>query len=128
VGFAANLSEADHSPLAADRAWWVINSRTGRPIREPNMTAFSIKTVRQIGFALVAAGAMALTSTASHAYSQEAAQMCTNDAFRLCSSEIPNIAKITTCMRSHRSELSSGCRTVMDRDAAAARSHKVAAE
>ncbi|NVN86415.1 MAG: hypothetical protein HXX15_10045 [Rhodopseudomonas sp.] len=92
------------------------------------MTAFSIKTVRQIGFALVAAASMSMASTASYAYSDEAAQMCTSDAFRLCSSDIPNVSKITACMRSHRSDLSVGCRTVMDRDAAAARTHKVAAE
>ena len=45
--------------------------------------------------------------------------MCTGDAFRLCSSEIPNIPKITACMFKHRVELSTGCRTVMDRDLAA---------
>ena len=30
--------------------------------------------------------------------------MCTGDAFRLCSSEIPNIPKITACMIKHRAE------------------------
>ncbi|MBR0796639.1 hypothetical protein JQ615_14685 [Bradyrhizobium jicamae] len=68
----------------------------------------------------------ALSSTASFAFSAEAQQMCTGDAFRLCSAEIPNIPKITACMIKHRSNLSSGCRAVMDRDLAAQR--KVAAE
>ena len=45
--------------------------------------------------------------------------MCTGDAFRLCSSEIPNISKITACMMKQRASLSSGCRAVMDRDLAA---------
>jgi hypothetical protein len=54
--------------------------------------------------------------------------MCTGDAFRLCSSEIPNIPKITACMFKHRTELSTGCRTVMDRDLAAQKSSKVAAQ
>ena len=44
--------------------------------------------------------------------------MCTGDAFRLCSSEIPNIPRITACMYKHRADLSTGCRTVMDRDLA----------
>jgi hypothetical protein len=44
--------------------------------------------------------------------------MCTGDAFKLCSSEIPNIPAITACMIKHRSQLSSGCRVVMDRDLA----------
>ncbi|QPF85014.1 hypothetical protein IC762_01355 [Bradyrhizobium genosp. L] len=72
-----------------------------------------------------AAAVSALSSTASFAFSAEAQQMCTGDAFRLCSAEIPNIPKITACMIKHRSQLSSGCRVVMDRDLAA---KKVAAE
>jgi hypothetical protein len=68
----------------------------------------------------------ALSSTASFAFSAEAQQMCSGDAFRLCSSEIPSIPKITACMIKHRSDLSSGCRVVLDRDLAAQR--KVAAQ
>jgi hypothetical protein len=67
----------------------------------------------------------ALSSTRSFAFSAEAQQMCTGDAFRLCSSDIPNIPAITACMYKHRSELSSGCRAVMDKDLAA-RGRKVA--
>jgi hypothetical protein len=54
--------------------------------------------------------------------------MCTGDAFRLCSDEIPNIPKITACMYKHRADLSTGCRAVMDRDLAARKSSKVAAD
>jgi hypothetical protein len=60
----------------------------------------------------------ALSSTSSFAFSAEAQQMCTGDAFRLCSSEIPNISRITACMLKQRANLSAGCRTVMDRDLA----------
>ena len=70
---------------------------------------------------------MALSSTASFAFSAEAQQMCTGDAFRLCSSEIPDIPAITACMFKHRANLSTGCRTVMDRDLAA-QQPKVAAK
>jgi hypothetical protein len=48
-------------------------------------------------------------------------------AFRLCSSEIPNIPKITACMIKHRADLSPGCRAVMDRDMSQ-KSNKVAAQ
>ena len=58
----------------------------------------------------------AVSSTSSYAFSEEARQMCTGDAFKLCSSEIPNIPKITACMISHRAQLSSGCRAVMDKE------------
>jgi hypothetical protein len=93
------------------------------------MTAYLTRTIRQAGFALAfAASFSALSSTASFAFSAEAQQMCTGDAFRLCSSDIPNIPAITSCMIKHRADLSSGCRAVMDRDPAAPKSGKIAAQ
>ena len=84
------------------------------------MIASHARTFRQAGLVLAfAASVSTLSSTASFAFSAEAQQMCTGDAFRLCSSEIPNIPKITACMFKHRAELSAGCRTVMDHDLAA---------
>jgi hypothetical protein len=84
------------------------------------MTVFFTNTVRKVSLALVlAASFSAAASTSSFAFSAEAQQMCTGDAFRLCSSEIPNISKITACMMKQRASLSSGCRAVMDRDLAA---------
>jgi hypothetical protein len=92
------------------------------------MTSSFTRTLRQAGLVLAFAVSLsALSSTSSFAFSAEAQQMCTGDAFRLCSSEIPNIPKITACMVKHRAELSAGCRTVMDKGLAE-RSSKVAAE
>ncbi len=92
------------------------------------MTASFTSTIRRAGLALaVAASFSALSSSASFAFSAEAQQMCTGDAFRLCSSEIPNIPAITACMYKHKADLSTGCRTVMDRDLAAQKS-KVASQ
>ncbi|ABD07442.1 conserved hypothetical protein [Rhodopseudomonas palustris HaA2] len=92
------------------------------------MTTTRISLIRRIALSLIVAASLPAASTASFAYSAEAAQMCTDDAFKLCASEIPSIPKITACMRSNRTKLSTGCRAVMDRDLAAAKSHKVAAE
>jgi hypothetical protein len=93
-----------------------------------NMTTFRNHRICQAGVALVfAVSVSALSSTSSFAFSAEAQQMCTGDAFRLWSSEIPNIPRITACMMKHRTDLSTGCRTVMDRDLAQ-KSSKVAAE
>jgi len=84
------------------------------------MTAFITNTARKVSLALVlAASFSAVASTSGFAFSAEAQQMCTGDAFRLCSSEIPNVSKITACMMKQRASLSSGCRAVMDRDLAA---------
>ena len=84
---------------------------------------------RKITLALAfAASFSAVSSTASFAFSSEAQQQCTGDAFRLCSSEIPNIPKITACMMKHRADLSVGCRGVMDRELASQKSGKLAAQ
>lgn len=95
---------------------------------EPKMTTLFTKIARKISLALAFATAFsAISSTASHAFSSEAQQMCTGDAFRLCSSEIPNIPKITACMIKKKADLSAGCRTVMDKELAA-RAGKLAAK
>ena len=91
------------------------------------MTTTFTKTFRKAVLALtIVTSLAALTSTQTFAYSAEAQQQCTGDAFRLCSSEIPNIPKITACMMKHRSDLSAGCRAVMDKDLARGASRKVA--
>ena len=86
------------------------------------MISLSARMVRQVGLTLAFAVSLsALSASSSLAYTDEAKQMCTGDAFRLCSSEIPNIAKITACMRKQKANLSPGCRAVMDKDDAAAK-------
>jgi hypothetical protein len=91
------------------------------------MTAFLNRIARKTALALtIAASVSVLSSNAGFAFSSEAQQMCTGDAFRLCSSEIPNVAKITACMIKQRSNLSTGCRSVMDKELAA--KTKVAAQ
>jgi len=105
----------------------ITTRRTLRPTEEPKMTASFTRAIRQAGLVLAfAVSFSALSSSSSFAFSAEAQQMCTGDAFRLCSSEIPNIPRITACMIKARAQLSSGCRAVMDRDLKEAR--KVAAQ
>ena len=83
------------------------------------MTAFLTKTIRRASLVLAFAVSFSTLSTQSFAFSAEAQSMCTGDAFRLCSSDIPNVSAITACMMKKRASLSTGCRTVMDRDLAA---------
>ena len=37
---------------------------------------------------------------------------CTPDVYRLCAGEIPNVRKITSCLKSNMSRLSPDCRAV----------------
>jgi len=72
-------------------------------------TASSMRACKMLiasGFALAALG------TAANAYTAEQQQMCTGDAMRLCSSEIPNVDRITACMVQKRAQLSDGCKAV----------------
>ena len=48
----------------------------------------------------------------SYAYTAEQEQLCTGDAMRLCSSEIPDVGRVTACMIQKKSQLSDGCRSV----------------
>lgn len=93
------------------------------------MTTSFNRTIRQAGLVLAFAVSIAsLSSTSSFAFSSDAQAQCTGDAFRLCSSENPNISKITACMIRQRTSLSPGCRQVMDRDTGEQHGKKVAAE
>jgi hypothetical protein len=87
----------------------------------------TLTTTRQLAlaFAIAMSGA-ALSASPGLAFSSEAQQMCTGDAMRLCSSEIPDVSRITACMMRKRSQVSAGCRAVMEREAAARRSRRAA--
>jgi hypothetical protein len=101
-----------HSHITRARQW--LAGQQGS-----HMTVSFITTFRRAAFVLaVAAPLCSMTSSAGFAYTLEAQQMCTGDAFRLCASEIPDIPKITACMARHRADLSPGCRAVMDHDQA----------
>jgi hypothetical protein len=91
------------------------------------MISFSQKIFRQAGATAALAIGLCAASTSSFAFSPEAQQMCTGDAFRLCSSAIPNVSAVTACMLKQRASLSAGCRTAMDRELAQ-QSRKVAAQ
>jgi len=61
---------------------------------------------------ILAAGLLiGMISTAS-AYTAEQQQLCTDDAFRLCGADIPDVDRVTACMVKHKSELSAGCKSV----------------
>jgi hypothetical protein len=47
---------------------------------------------------------------AGQTYTPEQEQACTSDAFRLCSSEIPDVSRVTACMIAKKAQLSPACR------------------
>lgn len=77
---------------------------------------------------LFAFATVALPASPGLAFSSEAQQMCSGDAMRLCSNEIPDVSRITACMVRNRAHVSPGCRAVMEREHAAARKREAAAQ
>jgi len=70
----------------------------------------------QLGLALATALAASLWSAASHAYTPEQQQACSGDAFRLCSSDIPDVDRVTVCMIRNKAQLSPDCRRFFRND------------
>lgn len=64
----------------------------------------------QLGLMLATALSVSLWPVASRAYTPEQQQACSDDAFRLCSAEIPDVDRVTVCMARNKSQLSPGCR------------------
>jgi hypothetical protein len=70
----------------------------------------------ELGLLLATALSFSMLPGASEAYTEEQQQACTGDAFRLCSAEIPDVDRITTCMIRNKSQLSPGCRAFFGPD------------
>lgn len=65
-----------------------------------------------VGLLLIGIGAAGIGGATAQG-SDEARQACTGDAMRLCSDFIPDVSKITVCMRVKRAQLSAECRLAM---------------
>jgi hypothetical protein len=72
-------------------------------------TASAVRTCKMLTATILALAAL---STGANAYTPEQEQMCTGDAMRLCSSEIPDVERVTGCMVQKRAQLSDGCKAV----------------
>jgi hypothetical protein len=59
---------------------------------------------------LAAALSVLAGSGGARAYTPEEQAACSDDAFRLCSADIPDVDRVTVCMVKHKAELSPGCR------------------
>ena len=73
-----------------------------------------------LGLLLAAGLSVVALPAASQGYTPEEQQACSDDAFRLCSAEIPDVDRITVCMIRNKSRLSPGCRVFFRRDPEAA--------
>jgi hypothetical protein len=63
---------------------------------------------------LIAAAATCLCATSAFAQENYGRAACTSDAFKLCSSNIPDATKVESCLRQNKSGLSNACRSVFE--------------
>ena len=75
---------------------------------------------RRWKFTAATALGLGMLTSAGHTYTLEQQEMCAGDAMRLCSSEIPDVGRITACMERQRDSLSDRCRAVFEVDSPAA--------
>jgi len=68
----------------------------------------------RLRFMLICAAVVGLSPAAYAQHSEEQARLCTGDAMRLCGMHIPDVERITTCMREQKANLSTPCRMVFD--------------
>ena len=66
------------------------------------------------GVALAIGGIVAQRAASAEEYrgTMEQQMACTPDVWRLCSDQIPDVSRITACLRQNTPQLSSGCRAV----------------
>jgi len=79
------------------------------------------------GLMLATAFAVSMWPATGRAYTPEQEQACTSDAFRLCSSEIPDVDRVTACMAARKSQLSPLCRAQFRPDPEPSRASAAAA-
>jgi len=82
------------------------------------MAVIGLGHVRAASLCLATAMSVML-GVAAYAYTPEQEQACTNDAFRLCSPEIPDVERVTACMVRNKRQLSPPCRAQFEPDAGA---------
>jgi hypothetical protein len=64
----------------------------------------------QLGLLFATTLSLLMWPVAARAYTAEQQQACSDDAFRLCSAEIPDVDRVTVCMVRNKPRLSPGCR------------------
>jgi hypothetical protein len=74
------------------------------------------RSVRQIILCAAVPASLALAAvfapSPAAAYTEQQRAACEGDAMRLCSEHVPNVDRITACMRAKQRHLSAGCRAV----------------
>ena len=89
------------------------------------MTTLLNRTICKALLIAAFAVSFSILSTPSFAWNAETGRACIGDAWRLCSSTIPNISATEACMTKQRSSVSAGCKMAAEKDLASKRTRSV---
>jgi len=82
------------------------------------VNAISFKQIVRVALVIGLGAAATIVAKAEEGtYAQRIA--CTPDAWRLCSSEIPDVDAVKACMMANKAKLSSACRATFPKEVAA---------
>jgi hypothetical protein len=76
------------------------------------VSRFTSSFAHVIRVVLIGAFSLAAAASAQAQVTAEQRAACTPDAMRLCSSEIPDVGRVTACMNRNRANLSARCQAV----------------
>jgi len=80
--------------------------------------AISIAQIARVAL-VIGLGAAATIAAKAEEGTHAQRVACTPDAFRLCSSEIPDVDAVKACMMANKAKLSSACRATFPKEVAA---------
>ena len=95
---------------------------TRKPAMNPTRAPATVRLRHALGLtalsaALLLAVVVATSGVAAaQGHSRADEEACTPDVYRLCNDYVPNQARIVSCLRAKRGQLSPRCRAVMSRN------------
>jgi hypothetical protein len=105
----ANPLPFTHNPRWQRGSVAIVRAFSVQRVQGGFMFAVRLRTFH-FGLLLATALPVSMWATAGQAYTPEEQQACSDDAFRVCGPEIPDVDRVTACMIRNKSQLSPGCR------------------
>ena len=75
------------------------------------------RIVLSIALAIATTAVVVPASSQENRGTWEQQMACTPDVWRLCSDQVPDVGRITACLRQNTPQLSNGCRAVFESNA-----------
>ena len=98
-------------------------------LKATRLGRLGIRSAATLALLVVGAASVSAQEGPEYRGTQDQQMACMGDVFRLCSSDIPNVSRIVSCLQREKPQLTAACRAVFDQGAprtAARHHHRVA--